>query len=62
MHFHPLTLAARAGTRLERKGAALPKEHMGSAKKERAQTKRAAKQVTGQAGPAGRGGRCVLPR
>ena len=65
----PCALHARAGSAQEallgpRKGAARPREQMGSAKKERAQTKRAAKQVTGtgrQAGPAGRGGRCVLP-
>lgn len=53
--------------RTRARGAARPRARMGSAKKERAQTKRAAKQVTGttgtgrQAGPAGRGGRCVLP-
>ena len=57
----PHARRARWARALERKGAARPRQHMGSAKKERAQTKRAAKQVTGQAGPAGRGGRCVLP-
>ena len=62
--FRGFTLASAL---VPRRASRLAPARMGSAKKERAQTKRAAKQVTGTgtgrqaAGPASRGGRCVLP-